>query len=136
VGTEGFVEPVIDLDAAEFWHGVAERRLLVPTCDNGHAFFPPMPCCPVCQSTSIELREASGRGVLYSWIVVHRGLDPVFADDVPYIVAAVHLAEGARIFSRIVGVDASALRDAMPLTLTWVEPQGHPMWAFRPEGTP
>ena len=134
MGTEGFVEPVIDPDAAEFWHGVAERRLLVPTCENSHVFFPPLPTCPTCRSPRIELCTTSGRGSLYSWIVVHRALDPAFADDVPYVVGAVQLAEGARLFSRIVDVDPAALRDGLPLEPTWVEPQGHPMWAFRPEG--
>jgi uncharacterized protein len=129
----GYVEPVVDPDAAEFWAGIAERRLLIPTCSNcGNAFLPPLPCCPVCRSTQLAHVEASGDGTLYSWIVVHRALDPVFADDVPYVVATVALAEGARIFSRLVDVEFDTLSAEMPLELTWIEPHGHPLWAFRP----
>jgi uncharacterized OB-fold protein len=131
----GFVPPVIDPDATEFWDAVAAQRLLVPMCRNcGRAFLPPLPCCPNCQSTDIELREASGTATLYSWIVVHRALDPVFADAVPYVVAAVQLAEGARLYSRLVDIDGVDLRDGLPLELTWIEPEGKPMWAFRPRG--
>jgi uncharacterized protein len=131
--TEGYVEPVVDPDAAAFWAGVESRQLLVPTCDDcGTAFLPPLPCCPVCRSTRLTHVEASGRGTLYSWIVVHRALDPAFADDVPYAVAAVELSEGARIFSRLVDTDLDTLTAGMPLQLTWIEPQGRPLWAFRP----
>ena len=38
---------------------------------------------------------------VYSWVGVHRALDPAFADDVPYTVAAVDLDEGARVIVRI-----------------------------------
>jgi hypothetical protein len=132
-GVHGFVEPVVDPDAAEFWAGIAARRLLLPTCvDCGRAFLPPLPCCPYCRSSRVEHREASGRGSVSSWIVVHRALDPVFADDVPYVVAAVELIEGARIFSRLVDIGGVELRDELPVTLTWIEPQGQPLWAFRP----
>jgi uncharacterized OB-fold protein len=130
----GYVEPVVDPDAATFWAGVAERKLLVPTCVNGHSFLPPLPCCPYCRSEQIEHPESSGRGTISSWIVVHRALDPAFRDDVPYVVAAVELAEGARIFARLVELDGVELRDQLPVTLTWIEPQGAPIWAFRPAG--
>lgn len=131
----GFVPPVIDPDATEFWEGVAAKRLLVPTCGNcGRRFLPPLPCCPTCQSADIALRDATGRGTLYSWIVVHRALDPVFAGAVPYVVAAVTLDEGARLYSRLVDIEGVELRDGLPLELTWIEPEGEPMWAFRPVG--
>jgi uncharacterized OB-fold protein len=131
---EGYVEPAVDPDAAEFWRAVAERQLLVPTCDDcGTAFLPPLPCCPACRSARVSRPAASGRASLYSWIVVHRALDPAFAADVPYVVAAVRLEEGARLFSRLVDVEPSQLRDGLPLELTWIEPQGKTIWAFRPE---
>ena len=50
-----------------------------------------------------------GRGTVYSWVGVRRALDPAFADDGPYTVAAVDLDEGARIIARL---DALADPDA------------------------
>jgi uncharacterized OB-fold protein len=132
----GLIEPVIDADAVPFWQGIAEGRLLVPTCMScGTAFYPPLPCCPSCQSELIEHVEAEGTGVLYSWVVMRRALDPAFAEAVPYVVAAVQLTEGARLFSRLVDVDVedpAALQAGMALRLRFVEIDGRPMWAFEP----
>lgn len=132
----GIIEPVIDADAVTFWDGVAAGRLVVPTCMGcGTAFFPPLPCCPACQSELIEHVEAAGTATLYSWVVMRRALDPAFATAVPYVVAAVELTEGARLFSRLVNVDIDepdALRAGMALQLVFVEIDGRPMWAFEP----
>ncbi|HEY4024819.1 MAG TPA: OB-fold domain-containing protein [Candidatus Dormibacteraeota bacterium] len=100
----GLVAPGIDADSHAWWAAVAERRLLLPHClDCGATWFPPTPGCPRCASTSVELVEASGRGRVYSWVVVNRALSPAFADDAPYTVLAVDLEEGARMFGRLVG---------------------------------
>ncbi len=132
----GIIEPVIDADAITFWDGVTERRLLVPTCLGcGTAFLPPLPCCPTCQSELIEHVEAEGTGTLYSWVVMRRALDPAYAEAVPYVVAAVELAEGARLFSRLVNIDIDepgALVAGMALRLIFVDVDGRPMWAFAP----
>ncbi len=134
----GIIEPVVDPDAAPFWAAVAEGRLLVPTCLGcGATFFPPLPCCPRCQSELLELVEATGTATLYSWVVMRRALDPAFAAAVPYVVAAVELAEGARLYTRLVHVDPDApdaLQAGMALRLVFVEIDGRPMWAFAPEG--
>jgi uncharacterized OB-fold protein len=135
----GFIEPVIDADAIPFWNGVADGRLLVPTCMAcGTAFYPPLPCCPSCQNELIEHVEAAGTATLYSWVVMRRALDPAFADAVPYVVAAVQLTEGARLFSRLVDVDIDdpdSLRADMALQLVFVDIDGRPMWAFAPAGS-
>lgn len=101
--TDG-IRPWPDADSAAWWSAVDERRLLLPRCrDCGQTWFPPTPGCPRCASTSVELVEASGAGRVYSWVVVHRALSPAFAGDAPYTILAVDLAEGARMFGRLVG---------------------------------
>jgi len=103
----GFVAPMVDADSRDWWAALAERRLLQPHCRAcGETWFPPTPGCPRCASTSVELVEASGRGRVYSWVVVNRALSPAFAGDVPYVVLAVDLDEGGRMFGRLAG-DAS-----------------------------
>jgi uncharacterized OB-fold protein len=100
----GLVRPEADADSAAWWAAVAERRLLLPRCrDCGQRWFPPTPGCPRCGGASVELVEATGRGRVYSWVVVHRALSPAFVDDAPYTILAVDLEEGARMFGRLVG---------------------------------
>ena len=132
----GIIEPIIDADAITFWDGVAAQQLLVPTCLGcGTAFLPPLPCCPACQSELIEHVEAEGTGTLYSWVVMRRALDPAYADAVPYVVAAVELTEGARLFSRLVNIDIDdplELVAGAALRLVFVDIDGRAMWAFEP----
>ena len=94
----------VDPDSAWWWDGLAAGRLLLPRCDAcTKCFFPPMATCPRCGKTAVSPIKASGRGVVYSWVVVHIALDPAFESDVPYTVAAVDLEEGPRLFGRLRG---------------------------------
>ena len=85
---------------AQLGAGVVE---LARCAEAGHVFFPPMPGCPDCGSTQIEPIQSSGRGTIYSWVVVHRTLVAPFTDQTPYAIVAVDLAEGARVFGRWLG---------------------------------
>jgi uncharacterized protein len=90
--------PTPDLDSAFYWEGLREHRLLLQRCAGcSRHRFPPMAGCPYCAATESEVVESAGEGTIYSWIVVHRAFQPHFADDVPYTVSTVELAEGPRL---------------------------------------
>lgn len=100
--------PVIDPDSAFYWHGLRVQTLLLQQCSGcGRHRFPPMPNCPYCASSASSIRQATGAGTIYSWIVVHHAFDPAFAADVPYILATVDLDEGGRTVGRLVGTDTA-----------------------------
>jgi uncharacterized OB-fold protein len=100
----GFAPVHADADSAGWWRSVAERRFTLPRCLECRAwFFPPASSCPSCGSRDTELTAASGDGRVYSWVVVNRALDPAFAIDTPYTVAAIDLGEGPRMFGRLTG---------------------------------
>jgi uncharacterized OB-fold protein len=97
----GVIAPDVDVDSAWWWEALAGGRLLLPRCDDCAAcFFPPLESCPRCGGRDLSRVESSGRGTVYSWVVVHVALDPAFAGDVPYTVVAVDLEEGPRLFGR------------------------------------
>jgi len=58
---------------------------------------------------------SSGRGVVYSFTVVHRAPDPSFKDDVPYVIAIVELDEGVRLMSNMVSCSPEAVHIDMPV---------------------
>ena len=100
----GFLPPTIDADSETWWAAIAEGRLLLPHCTACDLkWFPPTPGCPRCGSAGVTLIQASGKGTVYSWVVVNRALHDAFAGDAPYVILAVDLEEGARIFGRLVG---------------------------------
>ncbi|MEV0638720.1 OB-fold domain-containing protein [Streptomyces sp. NPDC050619] len=94
--------PVIDPDGAPFWQYAAQGELRVQACaDCGELRFPPRPCCPHCQSLASEWRAVSGNGRIWSYVVPHPPLLPEYAEQAPYNVIVVELAEAPRI--RLVG---------------------------------
>ena len=89
-------------ETAPFWQGAAAGKLLIQGCDAcGRAQFPPRPICLTCRGTALAWREASGRGSVFSFTVVHRAPLDAFKDDVPYVVALIDLEEGPRMMMNI-----------------------------------
>jgi uncharacterized OB-fold protein len=90
---------------APFWAGAREGRLLVQTCDDcGAARFPPRPFCAACGSQAASWRESSGRGRIWSWVLVHGPTLPAFAEVTPFPVAVVELDDppGVRLVGNLV----------------------------------
>ncbi len=95
--------PREDADNAAFLAAWREGRLLLQSCGAcGRSIFYPRPICPHCWSDRISSREASGKGRIVSYSLVHRPNDPAFNDEVPIVLAEVELAEGASLLARIV----------------------------------
>lgn len=101
--------PVPDADSEPYLDALRRHELVLQHCTVcGRVRFPPMPACPWCGATPAEWRSVSGRGRVYSWVGVQRALTPAFESEVPYTIAAVELAEGARVFARLVGPEPDA----------------------------
>jgi len=88
-----------------FWDATREHRLLLQRCANGHVFYYARTHCPECLSNDLVWVDASGRGRLYSYTVARRPQSEEFADDCPYVIAAITLDEGPRMTSLLVDCD-------------------------------
>ena len=102
-------QPRQDPLARPFWEHAAAGQLAVQRCDAcGDRHFPPSPICPVCNGDAQSWQPVSGRGTLESWIAFHRAYWPGFAQELPYDVCLVRLAEGPLLVSNLVGGTAGA----------------------------
>lgn len=87
-----------------FWEGCKKHKLLIQKCqDCQKLIFYPKKFCPKCLSSNIEWMEASGKGKVYSYMVVYSYQPTEFEEDLPYVVAIVQLEEGVKMMSNIVG---------------------------------
>lgn len=91
--------------------------------DCERAVFYPRLRCPHCWGNALTWVEASGRGTVASYTIIHRPGHPAFAADAPYVVALVDLAEGVRILSNIVNCPIETVQVEMPVNVVW-EAQG------------
>lgn len=112
--------PVPDPESTPFWDGLRNRKLMLQRCGgSGEWLFPPVTFCPGSLETP-EWAEASGQGEVFSWIVVRHPVPrDVYADDVPYVVALVTLAEGCRMTGNIVDCAPEDVRAGMPVEIVF-----------------
>lgn len=103
-------------DSAPYWEAAHRGELRMQKClDCGHVRFPPAILCARCLSEKAEWVRLSGRGTVYSWIVVHQSQHPAFNSDTPYNVAIVELEEGPRLHTNIVGCANDEITIGMPV---------------------
>jgi len=62
--------------------------------------------CPKCWSDDLEWFDSAGVGAVHSFTVIRRAPLPVFAAQVPYVLALIELDEGPRMVANIRGNDA------------------------------
>jgi uncharacterized OB-fold protein len=107
--------PVPTPETQHFWDGCKDGKLVLQRCDDtGKAYFPPRPFSPFTGSRNVSTFEASGRAILYSYVINHRPA-PGFQDDGPYAIAVVELEEGPRMMTNI--VDCAQTPEALALDM-------------------
>ncbi len=110
--------PQITDENRPFWDAARHNKLMVLRCEEcGRYRFPPVPCCKRCLSTKAKWVEVSGRGSVWSWVVIHRPYFP--GADVPYQVAIVELEEGPLLGTNIVNARNDEIRVGAPVKVTF-----------------
>lgn len=109
--------PKRTIDSAPFWSGAERGALVYGHCDAcEHAFFYPRPFCPLCGSSQVTLKDASGHGTLYSFSTLR-------VVERPYTLAYVTLDEGPTVLTNIVDSPEDAMRIGTRVELTFVAAQ-------------
>lgn len=117
--------PVPTPQSEPFWAAARNKRLVVPKCRScGSAWFPPTLMCPSCGSADHDWTDVSGRGTVFSFVVMHRVYHPGFVGKVPYVVAVIELEEGQRLLSNVVGISPDQVRCDMPVRVVFDERSG------------
>ena len=108
--------PTADEASEPFFRGAKERKLMLLRCAQcGRHRLPGRERCADCWSTNAEWVQASGRGKLYTFGIMHQQYYPAFADAIPYNFALVELEEGPRLVTSIVDCPNEELRVDMPV---------------------
>lgn len=107
-------------DSAPFWEAAFRGELRMQRCGPcGHLRFPPSLLCPRCLSDAAEWVALSGRGRIYSWVVVHQSQHPAFNPDAPYNVVIVELDEGPRLHGNLIGTPPDEIRIGMAVEVVF-----------------
>jgi uncharacterized protein len=108
-------------EATPHWKAAREGRLLLPFCTTqNHFCWPPAQRCPRCQG-SIAWRESDGRGVVETFSIVRRPVQPEWKGREPYIVAFIKLDGGGRILSNLIDCEPEKVQCGDRVACTFVE---------------
>ena len=126
------------MDAPEeseyFFEAAREGKFVIQKCTKcGEYQFYPRKLCIHCGSPDVEWAQASGRGVVHTFTVIHRGM-PGWREEGPYVAAIVQLEEGPRMTTNIVECAPSDVKIDTPVEVTFVDEGQYVMPRFRPAG--
>ena len=103
-----------------FWEAAKRHELHIQRCSRcGASIFYPRDICPECLSSDLMWITVSGRGTVYSYTIAQEPTHPTFAEDIPYVIAIVELAEGPHITTNLVGCSPDAVKVGMPVAATF-----------------
>jgi len=114
--------PVPDDVTRPYWDSLKQHAMQIqrcPACDQ-HIFYP-RGLCPTCWSSELAWEPVSGQGTIHAMAIVHANRAPGFAEEVPYIVVLVELAEGVRLMSNLIDAapDPEQVKIGMPVQLVY-----------------
>lgn len=100
--------PGISDDTRFFWEGCQAGELRIQRCTAcGELQHPPGPVCALCHAFELDSVAVSGKGQLYSFVVMHYPEVPPF--DTPNPIGLIELDEGVRLIAGLIDVDPGAL---------------------------
>ena len=129
--------PRPNLDSQPFWDATAEGRFTLQRCtDCNTVIWWPRAICPECSSFDLARFDASGRGEVYSYTVVHRSVGRWNAVT-PYVLAYVELEEGPRVMTNVVDCDPKSIEIGTEVEVVWHDTgEGTALPRFTPRTNP
>ena len=105
-----------------YWDGARDGKLMLQRCTGCRAVIHyPRPWCPQCWATDLEWFEASGRGNVVTFTVVHQAPFPSYTENVPYVLAVIRLAEGPQMMANVLGIEPARMRIDLAVRVVFEE---------------
>ena len=116
-----------------FWQACREGRFLIHRCGVCQRSYWPASQCTQHGDTDMRWVEATGRGKVYTYTVVHHAYTPAMREKTPFVVAVVKLEEGPFFHTNILDCPHDEVRVGMPVQVM-IEPtdEGLTLPMFRP----
>lgn len=101
-------QPGMSDDTRFFWEGCKQGQLLIQRCTQCATLrHPPAPVCIQCHSFDWDALQVSGKGQLYSFVVMH--YPQVAPFEHPNPIGLIELDEGVRLIAGLVGIKGEDL---------------------------
>ncbi len=126
------IKPPMGHDNGWWWEKASEGKFVIQRCTECEGLrHPPRPVCDKCASTKWDSIEASGRGTIHTFTIIHHPQFPGY--DFPIFAALIDLEEGTRIVSNVVDCDPAKAEIGMKVQAFIHEDEdGFKLPLFRP----
>ncbi|HJQ16478.1 MAG TPA: Zn-ribbon domain-containing OB-fold protein [Allosphingosinicella sp.] len=105
--------------SAPFWEATRDKKLIIQYCKvTGRPQFYPRPTSLFTGRRTLEWREISGEGELFTFTIAYRGIGP-FRGHEPYIVANVRLDAGVNIMGNLINCEIEDIAIGMRVKPYW-----------------
>ncbi len=116
--------PGLDGLTKEFYDFCKQEQLHFQRCSDCGVFrHVPREICAQCNSFEWEWVASSGKGKIYTWVVVNRALHPAFydasEDAVPMAPVVVEMEEGVRLLGNMLDCPPEELDFDMPVAVAY-----------------
>ena len=114
--------PVPDAESAPFFDGAKQSKLMMQRCTDCHAWhFPVRMLCDECLSKNLSWQQVSGKGEVYNFALMHYVYHPAWANEVPYNLTTVKLAEGPLFETNLVECKNNEIKIGLPVEVVYVK---------------
>jgi hypothetical protein len=123
------LHPTPTPDSEGFWRHTEQGELAMCWCPGCSRYqHPPVERCRFC-ATATEFRPVSGRGHLYSYIVVHRAIAPGYQHRPGHVIGLVELDDqpGLRLSTQLIDLEPEDVKIGMSLEARIVPLPGGPL---------
>ena len=114
-----------------FWEGTRAGELRIQRCTAcGRFRHLPTPMCPECSSLEYDWTRVSGRGVVYSFVIVRHPVHPAIREreQTPYNICMIELEEqeGLRVCSNVLHMAPEDISIGTPVRVTFMPASDDP----------
>src|SRR3970040_929674 len=127
--------PLPDAASQPFFDGAMAGKLMLMKCSMcGSVRLPSRQHCDECLSPDFAWIEASGKGTVRTFSMMHQRYHPQFAAEIPYNITTVELDEGPRLPTNLIGIANDQIRVGMRVKVDWERHSDVAIPKFRPDG--
>ena len=106
--------PISNIHSIPYWEQVQNKKISIPSCRAcGNYVFYPKAWCPQCMGDEFNWELMSGRGKVETFTIVYQAPYESYRDEVPYVLAVIHLEEGVQMMANVVDVNPNRVHIEM-----------------------
>jgi uncharacterized OB-fold protein len=118
-------DPRISPEMLAFWEGLTDHQCLLTRCRMCGSWYFPYTLCSrhsrIMDFSDMEWAPASGKGQVFTFVIVDKVVDDDYQAEVPYCLAMILLDEGPLMAGRVFAEFVEDVHIGMPVVIDYID---------------